>query len=181
MPREGVWLPPQYEIRLRVYASLAALAAILAIFAVFLIALVAFSWPTADIGSPTARVYAGMVAEFEVGQPVTIPEGKFHLIKQKDGSFIALYWRSPFRGCTIPWREGFQFRDPQTGIDSRGWFRDPCHGATFDANGTLVFGPSPRNMDRFPVEVVGDDVYVLASEQNIIRGAARDFINRTAP
>jgi nitrite reductase/ring-hydroxylating ferredoxin subunit len=140
----------------------------------FFAIVVAFSWPSRDIGSATARIYAGTADEFEAGQPVTVPEGKFHLVKQEDGSFIALFWRSPFRGCTVAWREDLRFTDPR--VDPRvtpsthGWFRDPCHGATFDVTGRHVFGPSPRDMDRFPVEIVGDSVYVLASERHIIRG-----------
>jgi nitrite reductase/ring-hydroxylating ferredoxin subunit len=179
MPREGFWLAPQD--RLKVYASLGALAAALVSGVAFLVVLVSFSWPEADVGSPSARIYAGHVDEFEVGQPVTIPEGKFHLVKQADGSFIALYWRSPFRGCTVPWREGFVFADPETGRRKEGWFRDPCHGATFDLSGVRVFGPSPRNMDQFPVEIVGDKVYVHAAEQDLILGQTRDPILCTDP
>jgi len=180
MPREGFWLPPQYALRLKLYASLAALVAVIGIGVTFLVVVVSFAWPSADVGSPTARVYAGHVDEFEAGQPVTFSEGKFHLVKREDGSFIALYWKSPFRGCTIAWREGFLFTDPRTGVTSQGWFRDPCHGATFDAAGVYVFGASPRNMDRFPVEVVGDEVYVLAAESKIMRGELREPIQRTA-
>jgi nitrite reductase/ring-hydroxylating ferredoxin subunit len=170
MPRDGVWLPPQYEIRLRVYASLAALVGVIAIGAVLLAILASFSWPEADVGSPTARVFAGTVDEFEVAQPVRFPEGKFWLVKKEDGSFIALYWKDPHLGCTVPWRPDFIFPDPRTGERIRGWFRNPCHGETYDAYGVRVFGPAPRNLDQFPVEVVGDDVYVLATEDNLILG-----------
>lgn len=178
MQRDGVWLPPQYEIRLRVYASLAALAAILGMGVVFIAVVVSFSWPQAETGSPTARILVGTVDEFVVAQPVQVPEGKFWLVKQADDSFLALYWRSPHLGCSIPWREDFSFTDPRTGERSRGWFRDVCHGAIFDVNGVYVFGSSPRDMDRFPVEVVGDEVYVLATEQDVIRGNSREPIQR---
>jgi hypothetical protein len=171
MPREGFWMPPQFEQRLKVYASLAVLAGALVVGAALLVVFVSFSWPKAELGSPTARIYAGHVDEFQVGQPVTFTEGKFHLVKQKDGSFIALYWQaSAYRGCTVPWRESFSFRDPRTGHESRGWFRDPCSGATWDVNGVRVFGPAPRNMDQFPVEVVGDKIYVRATFDKIILG-----------
>lgn len=179
MPREGFW-PPQYEIRLRIYVSLAALAALLAICVTLVAFVVAFSWPETDVGSPTARVYAGKVDDFEVAKPRVFPEGKFWLVKKEDGSFIALYWKAPtLRGCTVPWRDQFSFPDPKTGERTRGWFRDPCSGATWDVNGVAVFGPTMRNLDQFPIEIVADKVYVLATEQQVIRGESRMPILRT--
>lgn len=171
MPREGLWLPPQYELRLKVYASLLALAGILVIGVAFVAVLVSFAWPTSDIGSPTALVYAGRVDEFEVAQPVAFAEAKFWLVRKPDGSFIALYWKATaFRGCTVPWRENLSFPDPRTGDTTLGWFRDPCSGSTWDVDGVRVFGPAVRDMDQFPVEVVGDKIYVRATEDKIILG-----------
>lgn len=171
MPREGSWLPLQYELRLKVYASLAALALVMTMGIAFLAVLVSFSWPETAVGSPTARIYAGSVDEFDVAQPVQFTEGKFWLVKQEGGSFIALYWKaSAYRGCTVPWRKDFSFPDPRTGHDTRGWFRDPCSGSTWDVNGVRVFGPAPRNMDQFPIEIVGDKIYVRATLDKIILG-----------
>ncbi len=168
MPREAFWLPP--SDRLKVYASIAALAGVLVAVVASLAVFVAFAWPSTDTGSPAARTFAGTTSEFEVGQPVPFPEGKFWLVKQEDGSFVALYWKSTHRGCTVPWRESFVFVDPRDGQSKRGWFRDPCSGSTWDVNGVRVFGPAPRNLDRFPVDVVRDKVYVLATERLLIRG-----------
>jgi cytochrome b6-f complex iron-sulfur subunit len=172
-PRETFWLTPQD--RLKVFVSIAALMAMLVIGATSLAFVASFSWPTRDAGSPTAQVYAGRVDEFEVGQPVEFRDGKFWLVKQEDGSFIALFWRDPHLGCTVPWRPDFRFTDPRTGESKEGWFRDPCYGATYDVNGVRVFGPSPRNLDQFPVEIVGDQVYVLASEAKLILGATPKY------
>jgi Rieske Fe-S protein len=181
MPRDGFWIPPQFEQRLKVYAALAALAGAVVVGVALLAVFVSFSWPEADVGSPSARIYAGTADQFEVGQPVTFSEGKFHLVKQEDGSFIALYWKDPHLGCTVPWREGFVFTDPRDGVSKKGWFRNPCHGETYDAYGVRVFGPAPRNLDQFPVEVLGDKVYVLAAERNLIRGQTRDPFLCTDP
>jgi nitrite reductase/ring-hydroxylating ferredoxin subunit len=170
VPREGLWLPPQYEPRLKVYASLLALLGILASGVAFVVVLVSFSWPSSDIGSPAALIYAGRVDDFEVAQPVRFDEGKFWLVKKEDGSFAALYWKDPHLGCTVPWRENFTYRDPRDGVTKTGWFRNPCHGETYDVYGVRIFGPSPRNLDQFPVEVVGDKVYVRATEDKIILG-----------
>lgn len=175
MPREG-FQPPQYEIRLRTFTSLAALVAVLGIGAVFMAVVVLFSWPNTDVGSPTARVFTGTVDEFTVGKPVTFVEGRFHLVKRDDGSFIALSWKDVHSGCTVPWRPDFVFPD-RAGHEIKGWFRDPCHGATYDAFGVRVFGPAARNLDQFPVEVVGDEVYVLATEEKLILGENPQWVD----
>ncbi len=41
-----------------------------------------------------------------------------------------------------------------------GLFRNPCHGELFDMAGDRVFGPSPRGLDRFAIEVVNANVVV---------------------
>jgi cytochrome b6-f complex iron-sulfur subunit len=173
MPRESVWLAPQD--RFKVLVSVLALMAALLVGAISLTFIVSFSWPTLDLGSPPIRIHAGNVYDFEVGQPVEFTSGKFWLVKQADGSFIALYWKDPHLGCTVPWRPDFEFPDPRDGVLKKGWFRDPCYGATYDVNGVRVFGPSPRNLDQFPVEIVGNQVYVLASEAKLILGATPKY------
>jgi Rieske Fe-S protein len=169
VPREAFWLAPQD--RIKVLASLAALAGAVTLIIAFLAVLAAFAWPQQEIGNPLRRLYVGTVDQFQVGQPVTFPEGKFHLVKQPDGSFVALFWKSTGLGCSVPWRESFLFIDPRDGVSKAGWFRDPCHGSTWDVNGVRVFGPAPRDLDRFPVEVKGGRVYVHAVERLLIRGA----------
>ena len=98
--------------------------------------------------------------------PVRIPEGKFWLANlsgpQGDvlgaggvGGVMALYWKCPHLGCTIPWRPDFagaQVNFP--GV--QGWFRCPCHGSTYSRAGIRVFGPAPRPMDTMAVSVSGD-------------------------
>ena len=61
------------------------------------------------------------------------------------------------RNCQVHWRAvnpGLEERVPEGG------FRSPCSGATFDALGQLVFGPSPRGLDRFPVRRAGAAIVV---------------------
>lgn len=88
----------------------------------------------------------------------------FHLVHLEDGEFRALSAKDPHLGCTVPWRPEFQF-EGQTG-----WFRNPCHGETYDITGRRVFGPSPRDLDRYPVEVRDGRVIVTLSEDALILG-----------
>ena len=69
------------------------------------------------------------------------------LARHEDGSFSAFLARDPRNGCPMPWRPDFTFEG------TRGWFRDPCHGSTYDEYGHRVYGPTPKDMDYFDVEV----------------------------
>ena len=71
------------------------------------------------------------------------------------GGLLALYWKCPHLGCTVPWNPSF---DGSTvnfpGII--GWFRCPCHGSTYSRAGVRVYGPAPRSMDTMAVTVNRD-------------------------
>jgi cytochrome b6-f complex iron-sulfur subunit len=66
--------------------------------------------------------------------------GKFWLINNSDGA-LALYWKCPHLGCTVPWEE------------SEGQFHCPCHQSIYDRNGVRVSGPAPRPMDLMALRV----------------------------
>lgn len=98
--------------------------------------------------------------------PARISEGKFWLSNlqgaQGDvfgvggaGGLMALYWKCPHLGCTVPWSPTFaggQVNFP--GVT--GWFRCPCHGSTYSRAGVRVFGPAPRPMDTMLLTINGD-------------------------
>ena len=98
--------------------------------------------------------------------PVRIPEGKFWMANlsgpQGDvlgaggvGGVMALYWKCPHLGCTVPWRPEFAGAAVNfPGI--QGWFRCPCHGSTYSRAGIRVFGPAPRPMDTMAVTLNAD-------------------------
>ena len=93
------------------------------------------------------------------GEPVRISEGKFWLVNLDgsegdvldqggEGGLVALYWKCPHLGCTVPWRSDFDGGAVQfPGLV--GWFRCPCHGSTYSRAGVRIFGPAPRSMDTF--------------------------------
>jgi hypothetical protein len=59
--------------------------------------------------------------------------------------------------CAVSWLPDFSFPDPDTDQETTGWFRSGCSGATFRLNGERVFGPAPRDLDRFEIKVLGPD------------------------
>lgn len=98
--------------------------------------------------------------------PARVTEGKFWLSHlqgaQGDvlqvggtGGLLALYWKCPHLGCTVPWNAGFDGGAVNfPGIV--GWFRCPCHGSTYSRAGIRVYGPAPRPMDTMLLTVNGD-------------------------
>lgn len=98
--------------------------------------------------------------------PVRISEGKFYISNlsgaQGDvlgiggtGGILALYWKCPHLGCTVPWRA--EFAGATVGFPGlNGWFRCPCHGSTYSRAGVRVFGPAPRPMDTMAVTTNAD-------------------------
>lgn len=77
-----------------------------------------------------------------------------HLVRLKDGTFLALSGESPHLGEVVLWLPEFTWEG------ETGWFREPCHGDTYAMDGARVFGPAPRGLDRFAVRVVGGVVKV---------------------
>jgi cytochrome b6-f complex iron-sulfur subunit len=94
------------------------------------------------------------------GQKVQIPGGRFWLVnlteEQGGPGLLALWWRCPHLGCTVPWRPTFSWLDPATGQLKLGWFRCPCHGSTYTDAGVRVYGPAPRSMDTMAISVAGN-------------------------
>ena len=94
------------------------------------------------------------------GEKVQIPTGRFWLVnlteEQGGPGLLALWWKCPHLGCTVPWKPNFSFLDPATGADKKGWFRCPCHGSTYTDAGVRVFGPAPRSMDTMDLSVGAD-------------------------
>lgn len=104
-------------------------------------------------------IIAGTVDQFPVGSKTENSQGKFWLVhlseeqaRESDpvngkAGFLALWWKCPHLGCTVPWRGQYNFQGRQ------GWFLCPCHGSTYDDAGQRVFGPAPRSMDRMEVTI----------------------------
>jgi len=98
------------------------------------------------------------------GGKAQVPEGRFWLANltedQGGPGLLALWWKCPHLGCTVPWRESFIWPDATTGAPKQGWFRCPCHGSTYTDAGIRVYGPAPRPLDTMELRVAGGNVIV---------------------
>lgn len=133
-------------------------------------------WPRGVTGFG-GRIPVAASAVPSVGaDPEPIQIGKFYLThlragdgthagfgQEGDEGLLALWWKCPHLGCTIPWRPGFPFE----GVT--GWFRCPCHGSTYTKGGIRVFGPAPRPMDTMEI-TVNSDGSLTVNTGNIRKG-----------
>ncbi len=100
------------------------------------------------------------------GEPVRVSEAKAWIVNLAgpegdvlgvggSGGLMALYWKCPHLGCSVPWNPAFNGAAVNfPGVV--GWFRCPCHGSTYSRAGIRVFGPAPRPMDTMAITVNGD-------------------------
>lgn len=89
--------------------------------------------------------------------PFCVPAQHLCLVLLDSGEVRALYTYDThdwFReqSCELTWRPDMLFTDPDTQVESQGWFRSGCSGTTYRYTGERVFGPGGRDMDQFPVE-----------------------------
>lgn len=106
----------------------------------------ALFWPRKVEGFGS-KIRAGNLSDFEVGSITRFRDGKFYLSRLPEG-VIALYWKCPHLGCTVPW------------VPEEDKFHCPCHGSIYERTGQNVAGPAPRPMDYMEVEIRGDEVWV---------------------
>ena len=91
--------------------------------------------------------------ELAVNDPLAV-EGDVYLVLLESGEVLALSQIDPHLGCKVPFTPDFTF------IGDTGWFRNPCHGETYDLTGVCYSGPCPRGLDRYEVRVRDGDVEV---------------------
>ncbi len=109
-----------------------------------------------DVKGFGGTVSAGDVSQYPPGSKTKVQEGHFWLVnlteEQGGPGLLALWWKCPHLGCTVPWRPEFIWPD-DTGAPKQGWFRCPCHGSTYTDAGIRVFGPAPRSMDTMALTI----------------------------
>jgi hypothetical protein len=149
------------------------LAAIVAFFGA--VGLVLYLKPGGDSPAPDVFV-AGPLDAFPRGSVTYFKSEHLHIVRLTDGAFLAIYDLGPRMQALLlqtgdkSWLEcRAEYVKDSTDSTSLGAappgfedavFREPCHGSTWDAAGNRLFGPTPGNLDRFPVSVVDDSVHV---------------------
>lgn len=105
-----------------------------------------FMFPRVLFEPPTAFV-AGKVDDFLEGQPVFFKEFNTWIIRTADRIY-ALSGRCTHLGCTPSWLSADQK------------FKCPCHGSGFRMTGVNFEGPAPRALERFQIQLVGNQLRV---------------------
>ena len=149
-------------------------------------AFLAFFWPRGVQGFGGKIAVSALLVPEEGDNPAPVVLGKFWLshLAAGDGTFggfgeegpaglVALWWKCPHLGCTVPYKPTFRFEGEQ------GWFRCPCHGSTYTRAGVRVFGPAPRPMDTMEV-TVNDDGSLTVDSGKITKGG-QDNPQRAVP
>jgi hypothetical protein len=116
-----------------------------------------------DEDGPGRLVQTRMSNSFP-GEPVLFGLDDFFLSRDTTGRARALYVYPPGfyghdRGCRVIWSADATFDTP-SGPAGPGLFIDPCGGARFLRDGTLVFGPADRSLDYFGTSAGLDGVVV---------------------
>jgi len=78
------------------------------------------------------------------------------------GGLLALWWKCPHLGCTVPWRDQVHAKDP---LKRRGNFICPCHGSSYTKAGVRYFGPAPRSLDTMEIEVTKTGITVQTGKR----------------
>ncbi|MCA9932738.1 MAG: Rieske (2Fe-2S) protein [Anaerolineales bacterium] len=107
-----------------------------------------FMQPRSLEGEFGGVVIAGTVDSFPLNSVTEFPDGRFFLIRDDSGGFLAVYNRCTHLGCTVNW-EADQHR-----------FFCPCHASSFDIHGDVENPPAPRALDTFPIEIADGQVMV---------------------
>jgi Rieske Fe-S protein len=113
-------------------------------------------WPRKVEGFGSV-IDAGPLENFPVGSVTRVRDGRFYISRLPEG-ILALYWRCPHLGCTVPW------------VESERLFICPCHGSVYEPTGQNIAGPAPRPMDVMQVEIRNGRVLV---NTGVIRERAR--------
>ncbi len=85
------------------------------------------------------------------------------------GDFVALSNVCPHLGCSVHW-------EPQNAR-----FFCPCHNGAFDATGKATLGPpaqANQSLKQFPLQVVGNQLYILAPLVSIVEAEPRSNMAR---
>ncbi len=131
-----------------------------------------FFWPK-KVGAFGGEILGGSLSDFQIGDVKMLQAGKCYVSRVPEG-VLALWWKCPHLGCTVPWKETDPVMQQDTGFAQKGRFNCPCHGSIYNRFGVLTAGPAPRPMDLFPVEIRDGKIQVNTNPTTVItRSVAR--------
>ena len=107
-----------------------------------------FFWPK-KVGAFGGEILGGAISDFQVGDVKMIQSGKCYVSRVPEG-ILALWWKCPHLGCTVPWKPDDPTMDT---IAGKGRFNCPCHGSLYDRYGNIIAGPAPRPMFLFKTTI----------------------------
>lgn len=114
-------------------------------------------------GDPT--LYVARLDEVPSNGALYSPTHHLFVADSPAEGLVALVAADPYRGCRIGYIADDDARRLASHEATR--FIDPCHGSEYDISGKHLAGPSPRSMDRLPIEVIADRVYLVADAELI--------------
>jgi cytochrome b6-f complex iron-sulfur subunit len=88
----------------------------------------------------------------EIPKLVEYGEDKVFLVKIKNGEVLALNAACTHLGCLLVWNE------------KEKKYKCPCHAGAFAVDGKRLYGPPPRDMDKFNVKLVGGSILIKGAE-----------------
>ena len=83
-------------------------------------------------------------------------EGLWQQNDHTPGGLIAFWRKCPHDTCTLAWQPERQWQGNDT--NGIGLFNCPCCGSTFTKAGASVFGPTPRSLDTFAIDLYARSV-----------------------
>ena len=109
-----------------------------------------------NIGDPVKKL---VKFEQRDGWRKTITEKPVYVTKDAKGELAVLSAVCTHLGCTLPW------------VERERKFICPCHLGMFSADGRLLGGPPPRDMDRLETKIEGG---VLKTQYQFFRQLTRN-------
>ena len=110
-----------------------------------------------DVAPRSSSVDLGAADDLQVGEVRWHADRQLYLARD-DTAVMAFAQQSPKQGCRLALADGNNTSDAHVGDGIV--FSDPCHGATFALDGTHLFGPSPRDLDQYRVEISAGRIIV---------------------
>ncbi len=95
------------------------------------------------------EIEVGPVANLAIGKGTKFfADGVTYWVLHVDDGFKSFNAKCTHAGCIVEWIEGSRY------------FKCPCHGAQFDANGNVISGPAPSPLVAAATIVKGGKIYL---------------------